>query len=528
MGLKLNALDRVIGWFAPAAAVRRGLARRVLAEYEGGKPSRLRRAMRDDRAPNQLVGSSAIRLRNYARHQERNLDILRGALGVLVQNVVGPQGISIEPMPMRHGGREVHQDFADQLMRLFADWRRRPEVTWTMDWAGTQRQACRSWLRDGEEFTQLVEGTGPLIDHGTLVPFSLELIEADFVPLDFEDRGRQIRQGVELNAWQRARAFHVWKGHPNDAMLFSFANDLKRIPAERMLHLAMRDRLHQLRGISVFASVINRMEDLKEYEDSERVAAKIAAALPAVITRDGDVAGADPGALAASSSDDRARLRIEAGTVWDGAPPGAKVEILENNRPNPQIESFRSGQLRAAAAGIGMSHSSLARNYDGTYSAQRQELVESWPAYQILTAEFVHQFVRPVWERFVHLAVLAGRIQLPADLDTVTMTAAEFIGPAMPWIDPVKESQGERTRIRMGQKSLTKSIRERGDNPWQTFRQIADERAYARELGITLDSDPAHELGGDAPAGDPNDDNRDPADEQPGTRKNTSAAPRAN
>lgn len=489
--IRLNALDRILGWFSPGAAIRRGRARfalEIFADYEGGKPGRLRKSMKEARPPNELVSANALRLRNYARHQERNLDLARGALDVLVRNVVGADGIAIEPMPRRLDGK-VHQEFADQVLRLYRNWARRPEVTWQSDWASAQRRICRAWLRDGEAFAQFVEGSVAFINHGTLVPLSIELLEADLVPMDFEDAGRSIRQGVELDAWNRARAFHVWKQHPGETLWTNFS-DLKRVPSERMLHLALRDRLHQIRGISVFASVVNRLEDLKDYEDYERAAAKIAAALTGSIERDGEASGADPGTLAATDPNNRDRLRIEAGMLFDG-PPGAKVQILKNDRPNAQLEPFRNGQLSAAAAGLGTTRSSLTKNYDGTYSAQRQELVEGWPQYRCLTREFVAQLIAPTYERLVGLAILSGHLKLPADLDTATMTDAEYRGPAMPWIDPVKEAEANRTLVRAGFKSATQVIRERGGDPWETLEQLRDEREEARRLGISIESDPA-------------------------------------
>ena len=61
----------------------------------------------------------------------------------------------------------------------------------------------------------------------------------------------------------------------------------------------------------------------------------------------------------------------------------------ECKRPNPNLITFRNGQLRAFAAGISASYSSVSRNYDGTYSSQRQELVEQWVHYACLTDDFV-------------------------------------------------------------------------------------------------------------------------------------------
>lgn len=49
-----------------------------------------------------------------------------------------------------------------------------------------------------------------------------------------------------------------------------------------MLHLAMRKRSHQLRGIARLHGVITRLADIKDYEESERVAARIVAALVSI------------------------------------------------------------------------------------------------------------------------------------------------------------------------------------------------------------------------------------------------------
>jgi lambda family phage portal protein len=495
--LTLNAWDRLIGYFSPAAAIRNGVRRQVLAEYEGGKPSRLRKAIKDERPPNYLVTQSAAKLRNYARYQERNHDIARGILNVLVRNVVGPDGIAIEPMPMMRDGK-VHQTFADQLMLLFKDWSRRPEVTWTFDWAGAQRQAGRSWLRDGDAFAQAVEGLSQRIDHGTRVPLSLELLEADLVPLDFEDLARNIKQGVECNDWGRPRAFHVYRDFPGEDSLFATFNDLKRVPAERMLHLARRDRLHQLRGVSIFASVVNRLEDLKDYEESERIAARIAAALTAVISRNPENDTNPQG----TSEQGRPLLKLEAGTIFDGANAGDDITIVDSKRPNAGLEPFRNGQMRAVASGTSVSYSSGSKNYDGSYSAQRQELVEQWPEYRCLTAEFVSQFVMPVWERFVGLAILSNQIKIPVDVDPTTLTFAQFMGPPMPWIDPLKEAQANRLLVRSCFKSATQVVRERGSDPWNTFRQISDERAHWGELNLASETNPADDKSAAAPAAD--------------------------
>ena len=77
--------------------------------------------------------------------------------------------------------------------------------------------------------------------------------------------------------------------------------------------------------------------------------------------------------------------------------------------------TFRQGQLRAAAAGIGASYSSISKSYDGTFSAQRQELVEQWVNYAVLADEFTGQWVQPVWQTLVQVADMSGVLRIPRD-----------------------------------------------------------------------------------------------------------------
>ncbi|MEK9222447.1 phage portal protein, partial [Enterobacter mori] len=116
---------------------------------------------------------------------------------------------------------------------------------------------------------------------------------------------------------------------------------------------------------------------LKEYEDSELTAARIAAALGMYIKKgDGQSFDSD------SSGDDR-ELMIQPGMLYDELQAGEEIGMIKSDRPNPNLESFRNGQLRAVSAGSRLSFSSTSRNYNGTYSAQRQELVESTDGYLI-------------------------------------------------------------------------------------------------------------------------------------------------
>jgi len=488
----MNPIDALVEYIAPAAALRRRAARGLLAAYEAANPSRLRKFRRDQGSPDKQVAKGAVPIRNQARHLEQNHDIARGVLRVMVNNIVGPSGIGIEPQPRRSDG-SIHDAYAADLREAWRDWCRCPEVTQRLHWARVQRLAARTWIRDGEAFAQQLTGAVPALDHGTRVPYSLELFEPDMVPMDY-DNGDRIRQGVERNAWGRPLAYHVYKRHPGDQLVSHAATDLKRIDAGRMLHLALLDRIGQLRGVSEFASVITRLEDIKDYEESERVAAKIAAMLTAYVKK-GTPDLYDPSRLPHDAAGNvlPREVRFSPGMVIDNLIPGEDVGMIDSKRPNPNLITFRQGQLRAVAGGVGASYSSISRDYNGTYSSQRQELVEQWIHYATLTDEFTGQFVQPVWESFVLAAHLSGVVTMPRDVVATSADDALFIGQSMPWIDPYKEALSWEMLVRGGFAAEVEVIRKRGANPRDVLEQIVAHRLAAKEKGLVFSSDAAND-----------------------------------
>lgn len=469
------------GWAASRERSRlRTLAYRQA--YEAAETTHLRRQQRDHGSGNAVVSMTGTRLRNHARHLDRNHDIISGALSTLAQNLIGPSGINVVPMPRDADGNVV-EDVVDQIMPLYQAWSKRPEVTWLHDWASAQRLLCRTWLRDGEAMAQELRGPVPFLEHGSAVPFSLELLEPDFVPLEFDDTSRRIRQGIECNAWGRPVAYHCYKQHPGERDVFM--PETKRVAADLIRHLRLVDRIGQLRGVSLLASVLTRIEDLKDYEESERIAAKIAASFAAVIIK------GDASMYPEAESGSERSMRLQPGMIFDNLKPGEKVEAIDSKRPNPNLETYRNGQLRAMAAPMRISFSSLAKNYNGTYSAQRQELVEQYGAYGVLAYEFVAQMLRPVYERFVSIAAASGELVLPRGMTPAMAVGADYLPPPMPWIDPVKEVTALRAQVRAGFRSAHSVIAERGGRMYDTYEQLALERRWADDLGLVLDTDPS-------------------------------------
>ena len=479
----MSIVDRLVEYVSPMAGLKRRAARSVLARYEAAEPSRHRKFYTNRASQNAVVQRDAVAIRTQVRHLARNHDLARGALRTLVNNVAGAKGIGIEPQPRRADGT-IHKEYAGALGEAYRDFCRKPEVTHTMTMSRLQRAAARSWLRDGEVFGQILQGNRADLDHGTRVPLSLEMFEADLVPLDYNNESQKISQGIQRNSWGRPTALHTYRSEPW-RVAQAYGTVTRVIPWERVIHLAALDHLGQMRGVSEFASVITRLEDIKDYEESERVAAKIAAMLTAYIKK------GTPELYNDSGSGDPRQIDLSAGTIIDDLDVGESIGMIDSKRPNPNVVTFRQGQLRATAAGIGGSYSSISKDYNGSFSSQRQELVEQWVNYAVLVDDFTGGFVQPVWERFVQMADISGVVRMPRDVVQGSADNAIFVAQAMPWIDPLKEALGAEALVKAGFASELEIIRRRGVNPHDVLEQISTWRKECADRGLVFSSNEA-------------------------------------
>ncbi|MFZ7135511.1 phage portal protein [Avibacterium avium] len=478
----MNFLEKTIAALSPQWAAKRSKSRYVLNTYEAALPSRTHKANRDGQGANVNVRQSAVSLREQARALDQNHDIVIGILDKLEERVIGSKGIHIEPQPLMKNG-DVHKGLAEQIRKLWSEWSIKPEVTGLYTRPALERILLRTWLRDGEVFVQLVKGKVPGLVHSSQVPFSLEALEPDFVPMNTDVAKENLLQGVYLNAWRKPTGYQVYLDNPQESE--KFYDKVKTVSAENMLHLAFRKRLHQIRGVSMLHGVIVRLADLKEYEESERVAARIAAAMTLYIKK-GDAQLYDT----EDTNESGERLfDIAPGAVIDDLKPGEDIGLINSNRPNTNLESFRNGQLRATAAGTRSSYSSIARDYNGTYSAQRQELVESFEGYAVLQDTFVAAISRPIYREWLKIAIATQAIQVPADVDPDSLFNAVYSGPVMPWIDPIKEANAWKERIKGGLATESQAIRASGNNPAEVKRQRIVEVQENKHAGLKFDTD---------------------------------------
>lgn len=190
---------------------------------------------------------------------------------------------------------------------------------------------------------------------------------------------------------------------------------------------------------------------------------------------------------------------MEPGLIFDGLQPGEDVGVIDSKRPNPNLELFRNSQLRAIASGTGTRFSSIAKNYNGTYSAQRQELVETVAHYRRIFDYLREKFYLPVWRRFIDASRLAGLLRVPAGVDEMSLYRPEIRPPQIPWIDPKKEIEAFQAMVEAGFRSRQQVIRDLGGDPATVDAQLM---ADPLDVRPPLDSQPKQQTPQEAPVQD--------------------------
>lgn len=344
--------------------------------------------------------------------------------------------------------------------------------------------AVRSMVETGEAFAHLTtdESLGP-------VPLNVILIDPAQIPSHWTwdiKPGNLIRSGIEFGPNGRPVAYSILPQNPSDPWLpLTNLYQPVRVPADDIVHMFRPLVAGQARGLSWLAPVVTTLKELDAYRDAALTRAKTAALLSGFIRDTNDNAGGL--AAGATVADGAADVSFEPGTI-SALPPGADI-VFSTPPKDDTFSAFCVDHLKAVAAGIGVQYSQLSADLrEANYSSMRAGLIEARRSVeQLQHTIIVPQFLRPVWQRFIKLAVLSGALDAPDYFtDPTPYLAADWFPPAWDWVDPVKDVQATLAAVNGGIKSRTQAIAEEGYDAEELDAEIAADDARAKALGLAF------------------------------------------
>lgn len=464
-----SVLDRAIGFFAPAAGLRRALARHAIAKvraYEGASIKDGWIPRRSGASANADHAADSTMLRSRARSLVQNNPYAAKALTCLVSNVVG-EGI----MP---SSRAADAKTRQALDTAWQAWMQVADADGGTDFHGLEAQAYRAMEQDGEVLIRLRPRQK---SDGLPAPLQIQLLEIDYLDTTKNgrgDAGGEIVSGVELNALGRVDAYWLYETHPGDGLRSGgkLTRTSRRYSADRIIHLFAPDRPGQARGITRFAPVIARLRDLAIYEDAELARKQNEALMSVFISGDGaDFAVPGLGESQAQAGATAAALG-ELGNLRPGAvmaTNGQSVTVAEP-KAAPGYADYLRMQLYAVAAGTGVTYEMLTGDLSQVnFSSARMGMMEfRRAAEQRQWHVLVPRLLAPVWRAFVDACVLAGHIPR-ADY------SVEWTTPKWDYVNPLQDVEADAAEVASGLSSLSEKLRARGYQPDVVFAELGDD-----------------------------------------------------
>ncbi|WP_263080134.1 phage portal protein [Endozoicomonas sp. Mp262] len=435
--------------------------------------------------PNTALTGNLGTLIHRSRAAIRNDPWAASGLDKLVANIVGT---GIKPKSEASSDR-----FRKKLQTLFLDWTDESDADGQLDFYGQQALAARSMLEAGEVFARLrLRQPGD----GLTVPLQVQLLEAEFVPWDYQDdlsNGHKIRAGIELNAIGQRVAYWMYKHHPADHATLD-TTGLHRVPAEQVLHLYEPLRPGQLRGQPLLTQVLLRMFHLDKFDDATLLRQEIANLFTGFITKPApEQEKVDPltGRPIVYDLQGVPMVAMEPGTMQELSPG---EEITFNTPPGAasNYPDFIRQQLMAVAAGIGLPYEVLSGDMKGVSDRALRVVLNEFRrrVQQLQHNQLIFQLCRPVWQRWLDLAVLSGALHAPGyHRKKSDYRRVKWIPQGWPYMHPVQDMQAQTLAVRGGFKSRSEVVSEQGYDSEQIDDEIAADNRRADELDLQYDSD---------------------------------------
>lgn len=352
-------------------------------------------------------------------------------------------GKGLRPTPMvTNPDGTPNDDINILLEEAFDDWASTKEFCDTegrITFWQMQRQALGQCVEAGEYFFRMVTVKEPDSPSGLQLQ-RMEVDQLDTFNITNTQTGNEIRRGIEVNDLGRPVGYWFLNNPVNDA--FSLPTDSRRFDARQILHLMFQERPGQSHGIPLLHSIMKKMRDLGEYDDWELFAARVQACISVIINREqGDDIGLQLPDGEDGLDDDRNMESVfQPGMQFTGR-PGEKIEGFAPTKPGNAYQPYVQQQQGSIGAAVDLSYEQIARDFSrGTYSSQRQGMLEDRRAVEPSQEVVIDSVLTPVWRQFVIQGVMSGGIQIDGFWeDPKRFTKVEWQPPGYPWIDPQKE-----------------------------------------------------------------------------------------
>lgn len=447
--------------------------------YSGAKGSNLTADwMTTNLTADETIRWSLRQLRSRSRDLAINNDHMKNFLRKLKVNVVGPSGIGMQSKARLRSG-ELDARTNPKIEAAWADWtkRRNASVCGTQSLRDLCNTALETVARDGEVLLRKYRA------YDNPFRFALQIIEADHLDENLNrttEDGNRITMGIEKNPYGKPVAYYLFAKHPGDSS--QAGQKYVRVPAEEIIHIFLKERPTQSRGVPWAHTAIIRLRMLGAYEEAALVNARIGASKMQSI-----IMGENQSEFEGDSRDAYNNIiqEVEPG-MRDVLPYGTTIHDSMPPFPNGEHGIFTKAMLRGIASGLGVSYNSLANDLEGVnFSSLRSGLLEERDGWKAVQTWFIESMLDELYPDWLDMAIISGQLSISM-ADTSRLSAPRWQPRRWEWVDPEKDINARITALKAGLTTRTRICGEVGDDFEEILEELEEEQQMIDDAGLVF------------------------------------------
>lgn len=412
-------------------------------------------------------------MKERCRDLQRNNDHAKRYIGMLVSNVVGPGGVKMQSN-VKYKNSRLNERVNNIIEAGWKDFCKNVNFSANgkMSFWAASCLFMRTWAVEGEVLIQRV--ISPRFKYALAYKFlDLDLLDENFN--DVLANGNEVRMGVEVDAFERPVAYHLFNANPRD---FQFRDTVRRIrvPAEEIIHCFIPERPGQTRGAPPMSAAITRLKILSGYEEAELISARVSAAQGGFFQSPaGDQFTGDD-----EDTDGSLIMDVEPG-VFRQLPKGVEFVAFDPKHSQTGYGDFVKAILRSVSSGLGIGYNSLANDLEGVnYSSIRHGSLEERDLYAMLQNFLIESFCQPVFESWLKFSLDFGKFDATGRFDDLCKVSWNPRG--WKWIDPLKEINAHVKALESGLTSKQDILADQGKDYREVLEDLAAEKLMLESI----------------------------------------------
>jgi len=342
----------------------------------------------------------------------------------------------------------------------------------------------------------------------------IQLIDGQNISTPFNKLSENIKDGVECDENGRVVAYHVKTGNLDWKRIT--AVDKKSGMTMAYMVYGSELRIGSYRGMPLIGTVLETLKKLERYKEATVGAAEEVAKVAYQAVHTPASSGENPlqkSFAKAFSSDgsgyddipltDNGKYLNDVVAATNNKsfinnPIGAEIKTLKNDNPL-YFKDFYSVNIDLVCAAIGLPPEVAMSAYNSNFSASHAARGDWSHALNVTRNDFSSQFYQPIYNLYLHLAILTNKIQAPQYLTAMakgnydiveSYQKARWIGVSMPHIDPFKVVKAEREKLGEKGKDIPLTTVEAateevgGGDSDSNLEQFSEELGTAKSLGL--------------------------------------------